>query len=736
MLRGVVRDARGGEPLGRVEVRVDPEGSVALTDDQGRFEIGAVEAGPHQLRAYTVGYWMVRQTFSLNPGEVKEFEIILNADSRARADSVQVTAGPFAGDRQASPSALTLDGVEAKNLAGVLTDDPLRAVQSLPGVGSNDDFDSRFSLRGAGFSRIGLYLDGILLHAPFHMVAGETATGTATAINGDLVDTLTLDGGAFSPRYGDRTAGILAVETREGTRTAPAVRVTASASFAGIVAEGPLGKRRRGSWLAAARKSYLQYIIRRTTSDADPSFAFGILDGQAKLAYDLSPAHQMTLSLIDGYSDLDRTGSASTFGINTLAASGYHLSLATLGWRYAPQDRLLWTARTAWMRERFENRNRDADALQAGHYGEWTGQSDLTWVAGRGAALDAGFSARRLHDNGYENRYQFNPAAVQRRDDYRGSAWRTAGFAQYSWSAAGGGVRWSAGVRWERDSVNRVGTVLPHAALSLALAPSTVLRLAAGQYAQSPEIQHLYSAAGSPKLLPERATQLTAAIEQSLGYRARLRAEFYQRTDRDLLFRPFYEPRLIGGKIFIPSLNAPFRNSLRGYARGFEVFLQRRSANRLAGWLSYAYGRTRLRDGEAGISFPADEDQRHTANVFGSYRLRPSVNVSVKWLYGSGYPLPGFYRVHSGQYYLAEARNAVKTGSFQRVDLRINKSRAYARWKLTLYGEVINVFNRANYRFSSFDGYNAKTGRVSLSVTKMFPVIPSAGVVVEFGAGR
>jgi hypothetical protein len=212
-----------------------------------------------------------------------------------------------------------------------------------------------------------------------------------------------------------------------------------------------------------------------------------------------------------------------------------------------------------------------------------------------------------------------------------------------------------------------------------------------------------------------------------------LRAEFYQREDRDLLFRPFYEPRLIGGKIYNPPASPLVRNSLRGYARGFEIFVQRRSANRLSGWVSYAYGRTRMRDGEAMVSFPADEDQRHTVNIFGSYRVRPSVNLSVKWLYGSGYPLPGFYRIQAGQYYLAESRNTLRVDTFQRGDTRINKAYAFRRWRLTLYSEVINVLNRANYRFSSFDGYNSRTGRVSLSVTQMFPIIPSMGVVLELG---
>jgi hypothetical protein len=83
-----------------------------------------------------------------------------------------------------------LAGNHAKNLASVLADDPLRAVQGLPGVRSNNDFDERFSLRGADYSRTGLYLDGVLLHAPFHMIEGQTFSGSGTAFNGDLVEEL------------------------------------------------------------------------------------------------------------------------------------------------------------------------------------------------------------------------------------------------------------------------------------------------------------------------------------------------------------------------------------------------------------------------------------------------------------------------------------------------------------------------------------------------------------------
>ena len=729
-IRGVVVDSQGGEPLARVQVDLTGAGFRTLTDERGRFQIGGVPPGQYELRAATVGYRLVRRPFALSEGESKEFEVALTAEILKRTDAVEVTAGPFEPLRQDSPSELTLNGVEAKNLASVLADDPLRAVQTLPGVASNDDFDSRFSIRGADYYRVGLYLDDILLHNPFHMVAGEPASGSLTAFNGDMLESISLHSGAFPVRYSDRTAGALDATVRQGSRDSVRLRGTASASNAGILAEGPFGRRRRASWLVSARKSYLQYIIRRTAPDA--SLAFGFTDAQGKVTYDLSPKHQLSLGLIDGLSDLDRARAIPKLGINALIWSKYHLTLANAGWRYSSGDRLLLSSRVAFLRERFNNTNRDSLPLGAGYYGEWASETRLTWIWRSGQTIEGGWSARRLRDTGSLQRYQATPFSVRLLDEYGGNGKRWGGFLQQSAATAGGRLHASLGARWDRYDVNGIQSVSPHAALALTAFPGTILRFGWGQYAQYPELQFLFSTAGSKRLLPERANHAVASIEQRIGERTRIRAEFYQRDDRDLLARPFYEPRLINGVIFNPSQSPPIRNSVRGYARGFEVFLQRRTANRLSGWVSYAYGRTRLRDGEARVSYPADLDQRHTINAFASHRLRPTVNLSLRGLYGSGFPLPGFFRLADGVYYLSAEKNALRLDAYSRIDVRMNKTYTFNRCRLTLYGEIVNLLNRSNYRFDSLNGYNTRTGRVTLTLDRMFPIIPSAGAVLEF----
>ena len=78
---------------------------------------------------------------------------------------------------------------------------------------------------------------------------------------------------------------------------------------------------------------------------------------------------------------------------------------------------------------------------------------------------------------------------------------------------------------------------------------------------------------------------------------------------------------------------------------------------------------------------------------------------------------------------LSRDRNPARLNGYHRTDARVNKSRAFDGWKLTIFGEVVNIFNRANYRFDSYNGHDG-SGRVSLS--RMFPVLPPAGWMVEF----
>jgi hypothetical protein len=728
-IRGTVVDARGGEALANVQVQLTGGAYRAVSDSKGAFQIPKIASGDYVLNVSTVGYHLANHPFHLAAAETKEFEIVLTPDSLRQTDTVEAKTDPFETSRADSPSTLVMTGNDVKNLGSVLADDPLRAVQSLPGVTSNNDFDARFSLRGADYNRIGLYLDNVLLHEPFHMLQGQKVSGSGTAFNGDMVDSMELHEGAYPVRFEDRSGGALDVETREGSRTRTTFRVAASASNAGIMAEGPIGKQKRGSWLVATRKSYLQYILARTFPNN--TFIFGLEDVQGRFTYDLTPKSKLTLYLLESFSNIDRRDSRSTLGINSLVTGGYHFTLANLGWRYAASESFLVNTHVAWMREKWDNENPTNLPLGAGYYGEWTGNTNATWIWNSRALLDFGVSVRRLRDEGYGIQYQ-SSAATRILDRARGSATREGGYAQQSFLAWKGRLHLNAGARWDHENIDGIAAVSPQTSVSLMLTPSTRVQLGWGQYLQYPEVSVLTSILGNRHLPPNRSNQTIAAIEQRIGLRTRLRAEWYDRADRDLIFQPLAIPRMLSpGKYFTPPLNPSYADSLRGYSRGGQFFLQRSSANGFTGWVSYAYGRTNYHDAVLGNWFPSDYDQRHTINAYAGYRLKPTVNMSLRWSYGSAFPIPGYLSVTNGVYFLASSRNQLRLPSYQRTDFRVNKVWTRDKCKLTLYGEVINLTNRTNYVFDSLNGYNTKTGQISITTDKLFPILPSAGIVFE-----
>ncbi|MGJ5813558.1 TonB-dependent receptor [Paludibaculum fermentans] len=730
-LNGLVRDARGGEPLARVECVLACGGNVltARTGLDGRFAFEAPTLPECTMTLSAVGYRPLRTPLA---GAV-ELDLAMTPDSLGRRDSVEVREGPFDVTQSASPSERTLTGAEMKNLAGVLVDDPLRAVQSLPGVASSNDFAAQFSVRGSAFDRVGLYVDGVLMHNPFHTVQNHQDTGSLSMLQADLVEEMTLHAGAPPAMYQDRSASVLDVRLREGSREGVAVRMNLGVTGAAVIAEGPLGRESRGSWLVSMRRSYLQYLLRRVPEAS--SMAFGFADLQGKLAYDLSKSQSVTLSIMDGRSDLDRTRARTTLGVNGIMEAGHHVTGVSLGWRYAPTAAVQITNRLAWMRERSDAKN-PLELLLAGQgYGEAVWNPSLVWSWNAKAPLQAGGSFRRLHDDGFSAIYNFNPLAVRRRDNWHGTALRSGGYVQQDW--VGGPLTLTAGVRTDSYSAVDAPAISPHASALLRVGATTRLQVAWSQAVQYPALQLLLiENTGNRFLLPERANHTVAAVEQTLGQRTRLRAEFFYRAERDLIRQPLQEARLLaGGLIFHPPAIAPYMNSERGIARGAEIFLQRRTANRVSGWVSYGYVLTSMRDGVTGAAYPSDFEQRHTVNAYGSYRLKPTMNLSGRYSYGSNFPIPGYFRrTAPDTYFLDTRKNALRLPAYHRADVRVNKVFQWGSWRSTLFVEVANLTNHENTTYDYFNGFDSRTAQAYPRLLKLFPIVPAAGLMLEWDA--
>src|SRR5260221_529949 len=125
-------------------------------------------------------------------------------------------------------------------LRGILTNDPLRAVQVLPAVAAGDDFRSEFAVRGAGIQQMNFTFEGIATPFLLHTVQQVHDSGSIAMVNGDVLEEITLLNGAYPQRHGNRRAAEIDFRMREGSRDRVQSHLSVSAIDASGVVEGPI----------------------------------------------------------------------------------------------------------------------------------------------------------------------------------------------------------------------------------------------------------------------------------------------------------------------------------------------------------------------------------------------------------------------------------------------------------------------------------------------------------------
>jgi hypothetical protein len=646
-------------------------------------------------------------------------------DQLRRRDSVSVRATPDLTGPGPNGE-FVLDRADMRNLGTVLADDPLRAVQALPGVNSNNDFEARFSLRGAGFDRIGIYLDGILLHSPVHGLEGTDLSGSAGIFQASSIREMRLYGDAYPEKFADSSAAALDVSLRDGDSDRYHVRMNGNLAGSSLEIDGPLGK--ACTSIGGFRKTYIQYLLAKTLTD--PSMAFGIQDAQGRLNCRVSSSSSVFLDLIDSHTDLDRRTIAEQLGDNALMRAAQRTRILNAGWVFNPVERVGVTTHVAWMNDSFNDQNPSNAPLGDGSWHEWTANSNLLWMWSADHPLEAGISIRLRSAAGFTQNYD-TVQNFDQVDAYRGSDLMSGGYLGQGWTFWKDRVHISGSGRWDHDSRNGATTFAPQAGASFRAAQSLEFTLGIGEYRQMPDITQLASALGGTRLRPMRSTHANAGLEYRLGSNTRLRLAAWERRDGDLLFQPFFEPRLIAGTVFFPPGAPLYENSLSGRGRGYEIYLQRNLSKHVSGWISYANGRTIMHDSVTDQSFAADQDQRHSVNGNVNYAFSRTLDVSSRLTYGSGMPVPGFLTTINGEYYLASQRNSARLPPYLRLDFRVNKTWRHGNWNTRLFAEVLNATNRANVRFGSLDWYSPVNGRAEVTTDTMFPILPNAGIEIE-----
>ena len=703
-ISGQVVDATSGVGLSDVSVQVDAAPGV-LTDSEGRFRLTGVVAGDHMLTVSVVGYVLARRPVTVGSGGAIYLIVPLAEGTGTYSEHVEVRGGLFRRAEPGVASQQVLGSADLQNLRGLVLDDPVRALQVLPGVAATDDFHADFSVRGVDFAHIGLAIDGV--SSPFlsHTVQGAQESGSIGMVNSDILEQVSLMNGSYPQRFGNRTGAQVEMTLREGSRDRAQARIALSGSSASVVSEGPIGRRRRGSWLVSLRKSYLDLLIKQVSDQNN--FAFGFSDLAGKLAWNLTDRQQVGFSVVAGHSALH--ASQRHVGPNDPFAATNDAFLATASWRYVGSSRVTVSQHLSATGGRYHNRSLARVVLDDGDSVTLAWRSDLTATLAAGWSLDAGAAVAHSQDRAASRRVIDPGRPAELRENASLGSTLAGAYAEARWQERSG-LMVAGGARVDTWTGTTQTTASPWMRTDVSLPGGLELAGGTGLYRQFPDFNEVSGLRGTSGLRSERAWQSDIGVARPVGPAMRVQATVFHRRGVSGITLPGDDWRLVNGTLTPPDLDTHYVNSVAERSSGVELQVQRRSPNGLSGWVSYTIGHTVDTDATTGERYDANFDQRHAVNLYALYRLTNRTNLSLKVRAASNFPVQGYVEELAGtpgsevpsdqpaRFAVSAVRNTARLPAYARVDVRANHVFTVPRGRLTLYLELMNVFDRTNWR--------------------------------------
>jgi len=244
------------------------------TDKNGKYEF--VVPANKQLTIYFnyLGYKRVDKKIRLKTGERKLINITLKIDGQ-ELRGVNVKA-----ERERSMSITRLD----PKIIDVLPDmsGNFEAVlKTFPGVSSNNEMSSQYSVRGGNFDENLVYVNDIEVYRPFLVRSGQQEG--LSFINPDLVSSILFSAGGFEAKYGDKMSSVLDIKYKKPTEFAASI----SASLLGATAhlQGSTDDH-RFTHITGLRYKSTRYVL--SSLDTKGNYKPTFIDFQTYLTFDVS----------------------------------------------------------------------------------------------------------------------------------------------------------------------------------------------------------------------------------------------------------------------------------------------------------------------------------------------------------------------------------------------------------------------------------------------------------------
>jgi TonB family protein len=717
--------ATGGGPIGGATVTVravDGATQTVSTSPDGKWSLEDLAAGTYHVKVDSLGFKSHESDETVGFGEeaatVDRLEPVLVVDAGTEAAEDVYVRG------EAPPRDVTVRTLTQEELSRIpgTNGDALRGLLNLPGVGRPPGLAGLLIVRGSAPQDTQTFVDGTAIPLIYHF------GGLSSVVPTEMLDKIDFYPGNFSARYGRGMGGIVDVALSDPK--ADKLHALAQVDFIDgrLMIQGPIAD--GWTFSVAGRRSWLDVWLKPVLEDtgAGVTAAPVYYDYQAMIEKKWDHKRQSFRAAFFGsddrvsiiVSDVNASDPALTGGISS--HQGF--------WR----GQLLYKNKLSDTTELRANVAAGQDYLAISlaninvNVTQWpiSTRLELAQKLGRDATMDFGIDAvsepysvfAQLPPPSPPGRPPSGPFLSQPpvATNVSGTLSRP-GFYDELELTPWRGSRLVPGIRLDYSDDTRQWDLAPRFMARQDLTtgfPRTTVKGAVGIYFQPPQPQETAPVFGQVGLVSNRATEYDLGLEQEITRFVDVNFDGYYKAEDHLV---------VAGSL----------NSGTGTAYGLETLLRWRPDGRFFGWLAYTLSRTTLQDGPGQPVYLSQYDQTHILTVLGSYRLGKGWQVGARFRFVSGDPYTpnnyGFYDENNSTYLPQSAypQNGARLPSFNQLDLRVDKSWLFAKWQLSAYLDLQNVYNQGNVEGTS-SNYNYTLTQYATGI----PFLPSFGLRAEF----
>lgn len=592
--------------------------------------------------------------------------------------------------------------------------DPLRAIEALPGVTFTTGRSSEPAVRGSSPDDNRYIIDFMPVLNIFHFDG-------SSLLNDNVIQDFKLEAAAFDAQYNDATGAVIEANSRAPYTDRKQAVLDFSLLKAGILLETPITE--NSAVYLSVRQSLIHFYIENLLDDEDFKFTTvpEYYDYQAKYHLQLSGDDSVSIQalgtrdkaglLFDEDSDEVKQDPGLSGGIEfnsyfhsqgivfkstlserTLLKTGFSHMLSDFSLGLGLDNSLKAQSNDYTLRSHLSTDLNLEHTLRTGidileRHIDFVG--DFT-----APACDEFKPDCRLVD-GQEQIIQNDNLKIYNYDAFLADDWFVTPR-----------LTLTPGVLWSYDNYSKQTFVQGKFKFRWELIDYWWLNGAWGQYHKfTDNFGQVAKGFGNPNLKQSTSNHHTIGLEHQLDESTLIKFDTYYKTFADLAISRADKQTIYPDLSDEEYLKLPrYTNDADGDAYGFELFLNKSFTEGWYGWLSMAFSETRRHNKLTGEDFKYAYDQPWIINLVSSHELNQDWTIGFKWRYQSGQlitPITGTSPSKNPKYPdlvnpIYGELNSKRLADSHKLDVRLDRNYQYKGWTMDLYVEALNLYNQAN----------------------------------------